>query len=135
MWIDPPQFFNQIKGAGYQPRTDDLRLTLTGQLNREGGRLTLAVHDVKPGPQTLVLVKGSSREAKEDHALAHAYEQASGKAGQAVEIEGWWRPAKGKGENATPPSLIVIRVAPAGPAKPATTAAGQQGGELSANWR
>ena len=123
VWIDPPQFSKQIKTAGYQARTDDLRLTLTGQLNKEGPRLSLTVHDVKPGPQTFLLVKGTSKDAKEDHALSHAFEQVSAKAGQAVEIEGWWRPAKGKGQNATPQSLIVIRVAPAEQGKPAPSGA------------
>lgn len=108
-WIDPPRFFKQIGDAGYGARKDDTRLTLTGKLTKDGDRLLLTLDDVKPGPQSFVVVRGTSKDAKEAQALDTAWSEAQKLAGQMVELEGRWKPGEKKG---APQSLAAIRVTP-----------------------
>jgi hypothetical protein len=110
VWIEPSRFFQQISDAGYAARKDDVRLTLTGTLVKEGDRLLLRVEDVKPGPQEFLLLPGKSKDEKEASAFAEAFQEASEKVGKTVELEGVWKPADKKDKTALP-TLTLRRVA------------------------
>ena len=110
VWTDPPQFFKQVEAAGYGARKNEVAITLTGKLTREGEWLLLTVDDVRPGPQRFVIVKGTSRDSKQNHAFGHAYDEAGKHAGRSVEVDGWWRPPADKKDKAALSTLAVTRV-------------------------
>lgn len=109
-WIEPEKFIKQIADAGYEARKDDIKLTVTGKLDRDGDRLALTLDDVKPATQKFVVTKGDSRKEKEAREFTDAYAQAETLAGKRVEIEGYWRPADRKKDKDALPSLAVTRI-------------------------
>ena len=113
MWVDPAQFIKQIAGAGYQARKDDLRLTLTGKVTKEGDTYLLTVADVKPGPQVFVLNPATSKDAKEHASFSGAFGALAQRVGQATEVEGFWSPPGKEGDK---PRLLVRQVSSAPPA-------------------
>ena len=117
VWIDPPLFFKQVEAAGYGARKNEVIMTLTGKLAREGDRLILTVDDVKPGPQKFVIVKGTSKDSKQNHSFGHAYDEAGKHAGRAVEVDGWWKPPADKKDKNALPTLAVTRVVESKPAE------------------
>ena len=74
-----------IEDGGYGARRDDIRLTLTGVLSKEGESFVLTLGDVKPGPQAFLL----SGEVALLEPLT----------GKPVQLDGLWKPGK-KGERA-----------------------------------
>lgn len=112
-WVDPDKFIKQIADAGYAARKDDIRLTLTGKVTKEGDKLFLTVDDVKPGPQKFLLLQGMNKNEKQAKDRSDAYQAVSSKAGEIVELEGLWKPADTKKDKQALPSLSIIRVIPA----------------------
>ena len=108
--MDPNAFIKQIADAGYQARKDDIRLILIGKLTKEADRLVFTMDDVKPGPLRFEVIRGTSKDEKESKSLATAYEEASNRAGQKVEIEGYWKPADTKKDKTALPTLAVTHV-------------------------
>jgi hypothetical protein len=109
VWIDIPRFFKQVSDAGYGPRREDVRLTLTGKITEEGNRLLLTVDDVKPGPQVFLLAQGKSKDAKEKGQMEKAFKDARSLVGEVVEMEGVWKPPVNKSEKDTPATLFLRR--------------------------
>lgn len=109
-WIDPALFIKQIADAGYEARKDEVRLTLTGKLDKEGDRLLLTLDDVKPEPQKFVIVKGESKKEKETKDFADAYTQAEAFAGKTVQVEGLWKPANTKQDKNALPTLTLTHI-------------------------
>jgi hypothetical protein len=116
-WIDPSAYIKSIGDAGYQARKDDVRLTLTGKLSREGDAYLLTLDDVKPGPQVFVVQSATSKNEKEKADFASAFGRLGDMTGQTVELEAFWKPPAKKGEKAI---LLVRRVGPVSQAKTAT---------------
>jgi hypothetical protein len=110
VWIEPPRFFEKIADAGYAARKEDVRLTLSGSLSKEGDKLILTLADVGSAPVKLAVVEGKGKDAVETKQATDAFKSANDLAGQPVEIEGWWRAPKQKGGTA---ELAVTRVTPA----------------------
>lgn len=112
IWIDPEKFIKQIGDAGYAARKDDIRLTVTGKITKEGDKLLFSMEDVKPGPQKLLLVQGKNKNEKEAKAWADAFMETSNKIGETVELEGFWKPGDTKKDKEALASLSVIRISP-----------------------
>jgi hypothetical protein len=110
VWIDPSKFFQQIANAGYGARKDDVRLTLTGKLTKEGDQLFLTLDDVQPGPQKFRVIQGEGRGEKEGEVFAETFRKAAELLGQTVEVVGDWHPSAEK-KNKTAPSLLILRKA------------------------
>jgi hypothetical protein len=110
IWIEPTKFFKQIEDAGYGARKEDVRLTLTGKINKVDDRLLLTVDDMKPESQTFVLVEGKSKKEKEMKALSDAFKETGIRVDQTVEIEGVWKAPSDKKDKAALPTLTVMRV-------------------------
>jgi len=119
-WVDPEKFVKQIADAGYAARRDEIKLTLTGMLLREGERLLFTMSDVKPGPQTFIIVAVASKVEKDEKAIEEAFKEAGDRVGETVEIEGYWRPADTKKDKNALPTLALIRVSASSGAAPAT---------------
>ena len=113
VWIEPAAFFKQIEGAGYQARKNDVRLSLTGTVTKEGDELLLSVADVKPGPQVFRLAAAVSKDAKEQATVTDAFGNVGQSVGRSVLLEGYWLPPANKGGRAT---LLVRTVGPTPPA-------------------
>ncbi len=109
-WIDPAQFFRNIRDAGYQARKDDVRLTLTGQVAKQGDQLLFLLNDVKPGPQAFLLAPDTPKDPRERAAFTAAYNDMIRRVGQTVGLEALWKPAADKGGRAT---LLVRQIRPA----------------------
>lgn len=108
-WIDPQKYIDRIADAGYAARKEDIRLTLTGQLAKEGERLILTMSDVGAAPVKFAVVEGKGKDAAETKQMAEALDATTKLAGQTVEVEGWWRPVKQKTAGALV-ELAVVRV-------------------------
>jgi len=113
-WIDPEKIFRQISDAGYSARKDEVRLTLTGKILKEGDKLFLLLDDIKSGPLKFLLLKGSSKKEQEAKALTEAFQAAGEQGDMTVELEGLWRPADKRDKSALP-MLTVLKVGPARP--------------------
>jgi len=74
--------------------------------------------DVKPGPQTFVLVQGTSKNEAEAKAMITAFGQLAALAGSNVELEGYWKPAGTKKDKAALPTLTLTRIENAKAAQP-----------------
>ena len=111
-WLDPNAFIKQIADAGYAARKDEIRLTLTGKLSQNGDRVLLLLEDVKPGPQTLLLVSGTSKDDKESKAMAEAWKQTTAKIGEVVEVEGYWKAGDTKKDKGALSTLTLTRLSP-----------------------
>jgi hypothetical protein len=90
-WIEVDKYVKQIADAGYQARRDDIRLTVTGMVTKEGDKLLLTVDDVKPEAQTLALSAASSKDRAEAERFASELRSAADKLGKRVEVVGWWK--------------------------------------------
>jgi hypothetical protein len=111
VWIDPEKYVKQIADAGYAARKEDIRLTLTGSLAKEGDQLVFTMTDVGSTPVKFTVTEGRAKDANEAKQMMEAYKAAENLAGQAVELEGWWRPAKQKAPGSMA-ELAVVRVSP-----------------------
>jgi hypothetical protein len=110
VWIDPGKFIKQIADAGYAARKDDIRLTLTGKVTKEGDRLYLSAEDLRPNPEKFLLVQGAAKNPSDIKARIDAFTEVSGLVGQASEVEGLWKPADTRQDRGPQPTLTVIRV-------------------------
>ena len=111
VWIDPAKFIQQIADAGYAARKEDVRITLTGTVSKEGERLFLTADDLKPAPPRFELIQAKGRTEKEAAAWSEAFKAVSAGAGTTVELEGYWTPANTKKNKDALPTLSVTRVA------------------------
>jgi hypothetical protein len=110
VWIDPAKFVQQIADAGYAARKDDVRITLTGLISKDGENLLLTAEDLKPGPPKFELIQAKGRNEKEASAWAEAFKVAGASIGKMVELDGYWTPANVKKNKDALPNLAVIRV-------------------------
>lgn len=117
-WVDPSTFIKQIGDAGYAARKDDIRLTLTGKVVKEGSKLVLVVEDVKPAPQRLELLPPPAKNAKAANSWKEALKTIDDAAGRSMEVEGYWTPANTKKDKDALPSLAVLRTVATKPADP-----------------
>jgi hypothetical protein len=103
-FVEPSLVFRQIAVAGYQARTSDVRLSAEGTLTKEGDRLLLTLHNVKPGPQTFTLLPAPSKNTTEEATNTAAFNRLAARAGQRVEVTGQWRAGVNKTDH---PTLLI----------------------------
>ena len=108
-WIEPDKFIKQIADAGYEARKDEVKLTMTGKLEKEGETLRFTMDDVGAVPQKFIVRRGTSKREKEAQDFAAAYSKAQDLAGKTVEMEAYWQPADKRKDRNALPSLVVIR--------------------------
>lgn len=111
-WIDPEKFIKQIADAGYAARKEDIRLTLTGKITKEGEKLFFTLEDVNPDPKKFLLKQSTSKDDKEAKAWADAFEEVSRRVGETFELEGFWRPVDTKKGKEALSTLSVIQFKP-----------------------
>ena len=109
IWIDPSRFIKQIADAGYAARKNDIRITLTGKVSKDGDGFLLTVDDLKPEAVQFRLVEGMSKDPKVTGTWNAAFKTVTAAAGQTLEIEGFWTPSNKKKQPNGLPSLSVIR--------------------------
>lgn len=126
--MDPDKFIRQIADAGYQARRDDIRLTLSGKVTRDGDRFLLAIEDVKP-PVSLALSSDGAKGNEAKKSAERAKAEAEKMVGQTVVLEGYWKPADRKKVEGTAATLVLVRVIEnkAEPDKSAVSVAGGAG--------
>jgi hypothetical protein len=86
-WVDPAKMTETIHRAGYTPILTDVRLTVTGRLEKRGEALVLALEGMKPPVELTVVPHPASPQAGPDLARA---------AGGTVQVEGYWTAAAPK---------------------------------------
>ena len=69
VWIDSSIFTQQIKGAEYEARKDEIKLTLIGTVVKEGDVITFTLSDVKPKMTAFTLQSGKIKKNKEQKQL------------------------------------------------------------------
>ena len=81
-WVDPAKMMQAVGDAGFTPVPEDVRLTVTGTLEKREGRFVLVLDRMKE-PRTLTCIASGP-----DNVLERALAQ---NAGRAVEIHGRWQ--------------------------------------------
>jgi hypothetical protein len=107
VWIDPQQFIQRIKDAGYKPREKEIRLTLTGTLSDLEGKLLLTLTDTKD--KVSVHLTPPEKE-KERQAFNQAQARIKGDDKKPVEVEGYWQKPAKKPEKGAPIVMVITRV-------------------------
>jgi hypothetical protein len=84
-WVDPSKMTDTIRRAGYTPIASDVRLTVTGKVEKRGEALVLVLDNMK-APVELTAVAHSSSPETAPHLARHV--------GDLVEVEGYWLPSQ-----------------------------------------
>jgi hypothetical protein len=86
-WVDPAQMMNNIRRAGYTAITTDVRLTVTGKVEKRGDALVVVLDEMKTPIELTAAAHRSSPETA-PHLAQHV--------GQLMQVEGYWQSAKPK---------------------------------------
>jgi hypothetical protein len=84
-WVDPAKMTENIRRAGYTPILTDVRLTVTGKLEKHGEALVLALEGMKTPVELTVAPHSTSPQAGPDLARS---------VGAVVQLEGYWTAAE-----------------------------------------
>jgi hypothetical protein len=85
-WVDPARMMQTIHDAGFKAVPEDVRLTVTGMVEKRGEALVIALDKTKT-PVALAVVPHASTPETAPHLARHL--------GELVEVEGYWRPEGG----------------------------------------
>lgn len=80
-WVDPARMLRIIRDAGFKPVPADVRLTVTGRVERRGEALVIALDGLR-SPVELAVVPHASSPDTADHLALHV--------DQLVQVEGFW---------------------------------------------
>ena len=80
-WVEPAKMTDTIRRAGYTPILNDVRLTVTGKVEKRGEALILVLDQMKTPVELTAAPHPSTPEAVS--ALARH-------AGEVIEVEGYW---------------------------------------------
>jgi hypothetical protein len=82
VWVDPARMTENIRRAGYTPIPTDIRLTVTGKVEKRGNALVVVLDQMKT-PVELTAVPHRSSPETAPHLAHHV--------GQVMEVEGYWQ--------------------------------------------
>jgi hypothetical protein len=84
VWVDPAQMLQKVKDAGFKAVPEDVRLTVTGKVEKRGDGLVIVLDQMK-SPVELMVVAAKDNPDTAAHLNRHVNET--------VELEGLWGPA------------------------------------------
>ena len=95
-WVNPALMLQKVKDAGFKALPEDVRLTVTGKVEKRGDSLAVVLDQMQT-PVVLTVVADKANPDTAEHLNRHV--------GDAVELEGLWGPAQ---EGQTGPGSLAV---------------------------